>query len=79
MGALAEDVTYSDPLAPYVLRGREAVRDHFTRIYSPAGITRQEYVDETARAVSDDEALLVFTFNTFQQDDDTGEEKLFLS
>ncbi|MFI6699552.1 YybH family protein [Streptomyces sp. NPDC050509] len=78
MDALAEDVTYVDPLAEYVLVGREAVREHFKRIYADAGITRQEYLNEVARPLSKDEVLLVFTFNTYQQDE-TGEEKLFLS
>lgn len=79
MDALAEDVTYFDPLTEYVVVGREAVRAHFKRIHADAGITRQEYLDETARPIGKgDEVLLVFTFNTYQQDDN-GEEKLFLS
>lgn len=78
MDALAEDVTYFDPLAEHLLVGREAVREHWKRIYADADITRQEYLNETARPISDDEVLLVFNFNTYQQDDD-GEEKLFLS
>jgi uncharacterized protein (TIGR02246 family) len=78
MDALAEDVTYVDPLAEYIVVGREAVREHFKRIHGDAGITRQEYLNETARPLSEDEVLLVFTFNTYQQDDN-GEEQLFLS
>lgn len=78
MDALAEDVTYFDPLAEYVLVGREAVREHFKRIHGDVGITRQEYQNEVARPISDDEVLLVFNFTTYQQDDN-GEEKVFLS
>ncbi|MFD5483485.1 YybH family protein [Streptomyces hawaiiensis] len=78
MDALAEDVTYVDPLAECVLFGRAAVREHFKRIHGDAGITRQEYLNEVARPLGDDEVLLAFTFNTYQQDDN-GEEKLFLS
>ncbi|MEU0163004.1 SgcJ/EcaC family oxidoreductase [Streptomyces sp. NPDC006261] len=78
MDALAEDVTYVDPLAENFAVGREAVRAHFKRIYADAGLTRQEYLDESARVISSDEVLLVFTFNTYQPDDNGG-EKLFLS
>ncbi|MBQ1116447.1 nuclear transport factor 2 family protein [Streptomyces sp. C3-3] len=79
MDALAEDVNYVDPLAEHVIVGREAVAAHFKRIHTgPAGIVRQEYLNEIARPLSDDEVLLVFTFNPYQQDDN-GEEKLFLS
>lgn len=78
MDALAVDVTYVDPLAEDLLVGRDAVREHFQRIYAPAGITRQEYLNEHARSIGTDEGLLVFTFNTYQQDDN-GDEKLFLS
>lgn len=38
MDALAEDVTYVDPLAKEFLYGREAVREHFKRI-NPGGAT----------------------------------------
>ncbi len=92
--ALAEDVTYVDPLAGQFLHGREAVAAHFNRIL-PAGtktdVVRQEYHKETARALSDDEVLLVFNFTTFKaaikreqtrpkvKNDDKGGEKLFLS
>ncbi|MCT9007114.1 YybH family protein [Streptomyces rhizosphaerihabitans] len=79
MDALAEDVNYVDPLAEYVIVGREAVRAHFKRIHTgPSGIIRQEYLNEIARPLSDDEVLLIFTFNTYQPDDNGG-EKLFLS
>ncbi|MEU6230923.1 nuclear transport factor 2 family protein [Streptomyces sp. NPDC047042] len=78
MDALAEDVTYFDPLAEHLLVGREAVREHWKRIYADASITRQEYLNEVARPLSDDEVLLAFNFKTYQQDDN-GEEKLFLS
>ncbi len=67
--ALAEDVTYVDPLAGQFLHGREAVAAHFNRIL-PAGtktdVVRQEYHKETARALSDDEVLLVFNFTTYK-------------
>jgi len=67
--ALAEDVTYVDPLANQFLRGREAVAAHFNRIM-PAGtktdVVRQEYHKETARALSEDEVLLVFNFTTYK-------------
>ncbi|MGI5372553.1 YybH family protein [Streptomyces iakyrus] len=78
MDALAEDVTYFDPLAEHLLVGREAVREHWKRIYADANITRQEYLNEVARPLSDDEVLLAFKFKTYQQDDNR-EEKLFLS
>ncbi|SEE31532.1 SnoaL-like domain-containing protein [Arthrobacter alpinus] len=78
MDALAEDVTYGDPLADYLLVGREAVREHFKRIHGDAGITRQEHLNEVSRSISTDAGLLAFTFNTYQQDG-TGEETLFLS
>jgi uncharacterized protein (TIGR02246 family) len=79
MDALAEDVTYFDPLTEYVVVGREAVRAHFKRIHTgPAGITRQEYSNEIARALSDSEVLLVFNFTTYRQDDN-GEEQEFLT
>ncbi|MCR4994988.1 MAG: SgcJ/EcaC family oxidoreductase [Bacteroidales bacterium] len=79
--ALADDVTYVDPLAGQFLHGREAVAAHFSRIL-PAGtktdVIHQEYHKETARALSDDEVLLVFNFTTYSKDDKGG-EKLFLS
>lgn len=79
--ALAEDVTYVDPLANKFLHGREAVEAHFNRIL-PSGtktdVVRQEYHKETARALSDDEVLLVFNFTTYKKDD-KDEEVLFLS
>lgn len=78
MDALAEDVTYVDPLAEDLLVGRDAVREHFQRIHGEAGITRQEYLNEHARLISADEGLLIFTFNTYQQDEN-GKERLFLS
>lgn len=79
MEALAEDVTYFDPLAEYVVVGREAVREHFERIHTgPAGITRQEYRNETALPLGHGEVLLVFNFTTYQQDDN-GDEKEFLT
>jgi uncharacterized protein (TIGR02246 family) len=79
MEALAEDVTYFDPLAEYIIVGREAVSEHFRRIHTgPSGITRQEYRNETAHALGDDEVLLVFYFTTYQQDDH-GAEKEFLT
>lgn len=78
MDALAEDVTYVDPLAEDLLVGRDAVREHFRRIHGDAGITRQEYLGEHARSIGDDEGLLIFTFNTYQRDEN-GAEKLFLS
>ncbi|MEU5155398.1 SgcJ/EcaC family oxidoreductase [Glycomyces sp. NPDC021274] len=79
MDALAEDVTYFDPLTEYVVVGRGAVREHFKRIHTgPAGITRQEYSNEIARALSDSEVLLVFNFTTYRQDDN-GEEQEFLT
>ncbi len=79
MDALAEDVTYFDPLAEHLLVGREAVREHWKRIYKDAHITRQEYLNEVARpSVKGDEVLLAFNFKTYKQDDN-GEEKLFLS
>ena len=45
MDALAEDVTYVDPLAKEFLYGREAVREHFKRINpgGATGIVRQEF------------------------------------
>lgn len=79
MDALAEDVTYFDPIAEYLVVGREAVREHWKRIYEDAHITRQEYLNEVARpSAKGDEVLLAFNFNTYQQDDKGG-EKLFLS
>ncbi len=79
--ALVEDVTYVDPLTGQFLHGREAVAAHFNRIL-PAGtktdVVRQEYHKETARALSEDEVLLVFNFTTYKKDD-KGEENLFLS
>lgn len=77
MDALAEHVTYVDPLAEHFLVGREAVRKHFKRIHADAGITRQEYHNEIARALSEEEVLLTFGFTTYKNDN--GEEKLFLS
>lgn len=79
--ALAEDVTYVDPLANKFLHGREAVAAHFKRILpigTQTGVVRQEYHKETARALSEDEVLLVFNFNTYKKDD-KGDEELFLS
>lgn len=80
MDALAEDVTYVDPLAKEFLHGREAVQEHFKRINSggPTGIVRQAYHKETARALSENEVLLVFDFTTYKKDD-KGEEQIFLS
>lgn len=78
MDALAEDITYVDTLAERFIVGRDAVRAHFKRIHSDAGIIRQEYLDEIARPISDREGLLVFTFNTYQRGEN-GEEQLFLS
>ncbi len=54
---------------------------HFKRILpagTKTGVVRQEYHKETARALSDDEVLLVFNFTTFKADG-SGDEKLFLS
>ncbi len=78
--ALAEDVTYVDPLAKQFLYGREAVSAHFKRIMpeGPTGIVRQEYHNETARVMNENEVLLVFGFTTFKADE-RGNEKLFLS
>ncbi len=79
--ALAEDVTYVDPLAGQFLHGREAVAAHFNRILptgTKTGVVRQEYHKETARLLSEDEVLLVFNFTTYKKDD-KGDEKLFLS
>lgn len=78
--ALAEDVTYVDPLAKQFLVGREAVREHFTRILNgePTGIIRQEYHNEIARALSENEVLLVFGFTTYKQDENNKDD-LFLS
>lgn len=70
MDALAEDVTYVDPLANQFLHGREAVSEHFKRIMpggAPTGIVRQEYHKETARALSEDEVLLIFNFTTLRK------------
>ena len=80
MDALAEDVTYVDPLAKNFLIGREAVKEHFKHIHpgKPVGIIRQEYHKEIARAISEDEVLLVFGFTTYKQDEN-GKEDLFLS
>ena len=81
MNALAEDVTYVEPLANLFLHGREAVSEHFKRIMpggAPTGIVRQEYHKETARALSEDEVLLIFNFTTYKKDD-KDEEVLFLS
>jgi len=80
MEALADDVTYVDPLANQFLHGREAVRAHFKRIMpgGPTGIVRQEYHKETALALSEDEVLLVFNFTTYKKND-KGEEEVFLS
>ncbi len=80
MDVLAEDVTYVDPLAKCFLVGREAVREHFKRIHpgGPTGIIRQEYHNEIARALSEDEVLLVFGFTTYKGDDN-GKEDIFLS
>lgn len=81
MEALAEDVTYVDPLENKFLHGREAVCEHFKRIMpggQPTGVVRQEYHKETARVLSENEVLLVFNFTTFKTDD-KGEEVLFLS
>ncbi len=81
MDALAEDVTYVDPLANQFLHGRQAVYEHFKRIL-PAGtktnIVRQEYHKETARVLSENEVLLVFNFTTYKKKDG-GEENIFLS
>ncbi|MFI5876149.1 nuclear transport factor 2 family protein [Streptomyces sp. NPDC051445] len=60
MDALAEDVTYFDPFTEYLVVGREAVRGHFKRLHSGRGLARQEYQNETARPLSDDQVLLVF-------------------
>ncbi len=78
--ALAEDVVYVDPLARQFLVGREAVRKHFESIMpgGPTGIVRQEYHNETARALSENEVLLVFGFTSYKQDE-AGNEVLFLS
>jgi len=78
--ALAEDVVYVDPLAKQFLVGRDAVRKHFESIMlgGPTGVVRQEYHNETARALSEDEVLLVFGFTTYKQDE-AGNEVLFLS
>ncbi|MFJ8141239.1 YybH family protein [Streptomyces sp. NPDC096013] len=78
MDALAEDVTYVDPLAEHFLVGREAVLAHFKRIHSGGRSSRQEYKNEIARPLSDTEVLLVFNFTTFRPDD-TGEEQEFLA
>ncbi|MFJ9250139.1 YybH family protein [Streptomyces sp. NPDC101776] len=80
MDALAEDVTYFDPFTEYLVVGREAVRGHFKRLHSGAGggLARQEYQNETARPLSDDEVLLVFNFTTYRRDDN-GEEKEHLT
>ena len=74
-------MTYVDPLANKFLHGREAVSEHFKRIMTggaPTGIVRQEYHKETARALSEDEVLLIFNFTTYKKDD-KDEEVLFLS
>ncbi len=44
----------------------------------PTGVVRQEYHNETARALSENEVLLVFVFTTYKQDE-AGNEVLFLS
>ncbi|MFC8660715.1 hypothetical protein [Streptomyces sp. NPDC057199] len=41
-------------------------------------MSRQEYQNESARPLSDDEVLLVFNFTTYRRDDN-GEEKEFLT
>ncbi|WP_194199159.1 hypothetical protein [Pasteurella sp. 19428wF3_WM03] len=66
---MAEDVIYVDPLAKHFLIGREAVREHFNNINSgkATGITRQEYHNEIARPLSENEVLLSFGFNTYKQ------------
>ncbi|MBO4258222.1 nuclear transport factor 2 family protein [Streptomyces griseorubiginosus] len=55
-------------------RRPDGLREHFKRIHRDAGITRQEYLNESARPLNDDEVLLVFNFTTYRQDAN-GEEK----
>jgi ketosteroid isomerase-like protein len=79
MDVLAEDVTYFDPIAEYLVVGREALLEHWKRISGDPQITRQEYLNEVAHPnEKGDEVVLAYNFNTYQQDDN-GEEKLFLS
>lgn len=78
--ALAEDVVYVDPLARQFLVGREAVYNHFKSIMpeGPTGVVRQEYHNETAHVLNENEVMLIFGFTTYKQDKD-GNEDLFLS
>lgn len=77
--ALAEEVTYFDPIAEYLVVGRKAVVEHWEKIYRDAGIVRQEYNNEVAH-VNDqgDEVVLAYNFDTYQKTE-SGGEKLFLS
>ncbi|WP_342659751.1 hypothetical protein Rruber_03719 [Rhodococcus ruber] len=79
MEVLAEDVTYFDPVAEYLVVGRDALIKHWERISGEVGITRQEYLNEVAHPnEAGDEVVLAYNFNTYQKDEN-GEEKLFLS